>query len=48
MITGIVFSNFVAAARSPGPVGNPSGYINTMHKQKPVIPVYNEKVNVNG
>lgn len=47
MITGIVFSNFVAAARSPGPVGNPSGYYVTK-KQQPIVAVNKQQVRING
>jgi len=43
MITGIVFSNFVAATRAPGPTGSLSGYV-VPKNYKPVVPVYKQRV----
>jgi hypothetical protein len=43
MITGIVFSNFVAVAKVPSPVGSLAGYV-VPKIYKPVVPVYKQQV----
>ena len=45
MITGIRFSNFVAEPQPESPVGVPTGY--TALEEEPVVPVYNQPVNIN-
>jgi len=47
MITGIVFSNFVASVKPQTPVGNITGYV-VVQEKVPIVPVYKQRVNLNG
>jgi hypothetical protein len=47
MITGIVFSNFVTSVKPKTPVGNTTGYA-VIQEKAPVVPVYKQRVNING